>query len=50
MKTTLLGVAIIIATVSSAIVTFLKGGMPDLQAAFVAITAGFGLITAKDAK
>lgn len=48
MKTTILGIAIIIATVSSAVVTFLKGGLPDLEAAFVAITAGLGFITAKD--
>lgn len=49
MKTTILGIAIIISTISGAVVTFLKGGLPDLQAAFVAITVGLGLIAAKDA-
>ena len=50
MKTTLLGIATIIAALASAAVVFLQGGLPDLTTTFTAVTAGFGLIIAKDAK
>ena len=48
MKTTILGVLIIISTVSNACVQALQGGSPDLIGAFTTITAGIGLIKAKD--
>lgn len=48
-KTTVLGVATIVATVANAVVALLKTGqMPDLLTTSAAITAGWGLIAAKD--
>jgi hypothetical protein len=50
-KTTLLGVATILAAVGTAGKTYLATGtIPDLGAVIAAITAGIGLIAAKDAK
>lgn len=49
-KTTTLGVLTILGAVSNAGITFLKTGtLPDLGILIAAITAGIGLITAKDA-
>lgn len=48
MKTTILGILIIVSTVSNACVQLLKGGSPDLIGAFTTITAGIGLIKAQD--
>lgn len=50
MKTTILGVLTIIATLSNVGVQIMKGGTPDLMGAFAAVTAGFGLIKARDAQ
>jgi hypothetical protein len=50
MKTTALGILTILATLSSVGVQVLKGGAPDLIGAFAAITAGVGLIKARDNK
>lgn len=50
MKTTALGILTIVATLSSVGIQLLKGGSPDLVGAFAAVTAGFGLIKAKDNK
>ncbi|MFN4909419.1 MAG: hypothetical protein ACK5H0_10360 [Bacteroidota bacterium] len=50
MHTTVLGILTIVATVSNVAVQVLKGGAPDFAAAFAAVTAGIGLIKAKDAK
>jgi len=49
MKTTILGILTIIATVSNVAVQLLNGGAPDLAAAFAAVVAGAGLIKAADA-
>jgi hypothetical protein len=49
MKTTILGVLTIVATIANVGVQILNGGTPDLMGAFAAITAGFGLVKARDA-
>lgn len=49
-KTTLLGVLTIIATVSGAAIRILNGQPVDPSAAAAAIIAGIGLIKASDAK
>ncbi len=48
-KTTLLGILSIAGALIGAAISFLKGGAPDLASTFTAITAGIGLIAAKDA-
>jgi len=48
MKTTALGILTIIAAVSNVCVQLLNGGTPDMMGAFAAITAGLGLIKARD--
>lgn len=50
MKTTALGILTIVATLSNVGIQILKGGTPDLMAAFAAVTAGVGLIKASDNK
>lgn len=50
LKTTVLGILTIVATVSNVGIQIIKGGTPDLVGAFAAVTAGIGLIKAKDAK
>ena len=48
-KTTLTGVLTIVVAISSAAVTYLKTGvLPDFGTLIAAITAGIGLIAAKD--
>jgi hypothetical protein len=49
MKTTILGILTIIATVSNVAVQLINGGAPDFAAAFAAVVAGAGLIKAADA-
>lgn len=49
MKTTALGILTIVATLSNVGIQLLNGGAPDLVGAFAAVTAGFGLIKARDA-
>ena len=49
MKTTILGIATIVAAVSSAVVSFLKTGYADYGTLIAAVTAGIGLIKASDA-
>jgi hypothetical protein len=49
MKTTVLGILTIVATVSNVAIQFLNGNAPDLTAAFAAVVAGVGLIKAQDA-
>lgn len=49
MKTTILGCLTIIATLANVGVQIMNGGTPDLMGAFAALTAGFGLIKARDA-
>jgi len=49
MKTTLLGILTIIATLSGAAVEFMKTGTCNLAALTTGITAGIGLIKAADA-
>jgi hypothetical protein len=50
-KTTLLGIATIITAVGTAAKTYLAtGGIPDLGVLIASVTAGIGLITAKDAR
>jgi len=50
MKTTVTGVLSIVVAVGSAALTFLKtGSIPDIGTLIAAITAGVGLILAKDA-
>lgn len=49
MKTTILGVLTIVATIANVGVQILNGGAPDFIGAFAAVTAGFGLIKARDA-
>jgi uncharacterized protein YccT (UPF0319 family) len=48
MKTTILGVLTIIGAVVSAATQFLTSGSIDLLSIIPAVTAGFGLIKAKD--
>jgi hypothetical protein len=50
MKTTALGILTIVATFAGVGIQILKGGAPDFVGAFAAVTAGIGLIKAKDAK
>jgi hypothetical protein len=50
MKTTALGILTIVATLSNVGIQLLNGGAPDFVGAFAAITAGFGLIKARDAQ
>jgi hypothetical protein len=50
MKTTLLGVLTIVATLANIGVQILQGESPDLMAAFAAVAAGVGLIKAHDSK
>jgi hypothetical protein len=50
MKTTALGILTIVATLSNVGIQVLKGGAPDLMSAFAAVTAGIGLIKARDAQ
>lgn len=50
-KTTVCGIATILAAVGSAVAAFLDGNAatnPDWTATLAAVTAGFGLIFAKD--
>jgi hypothetical protein len=49
MKTTALGILTIVATLSNVGIQLINGSAPDLVGAFAAITAGFGLIKARDA-
>ena len=50
MKTTLLGVLTIVATLANVGMQILQGESPDVMAAFAAVTAGVGLIKAHDSK
>jgi len=50
MKTTLLGIVTIIATLCTAFLSFSKTGSLDIPVVFAGITAGWGLIHAADAK
>ena len=50
MKTTALGVLTIVATLANVGIQILKGGAPDFIGAFAAVTAGVGLIKARDNK
>jgi len=50
MKTTALGILTIVATLSNVGIQVLKGGAPDFMGAFAAVTAGIGLIKARDNK
>ena len=50
MKTTALGILTIVATLSNVGIQVLKGGAPDFVGAFAAVTAGIGLIKARDNK
>ena len=50
MKTTALGILTVVATPANVGVQVLKGGAPDFMAAFAAVTAGIGLIKARDNK
>jgi|688.fasta_scaffold1025782_3 hypothetical protein len=50
MKTTILGIATIVAAVSNAVVSFLQTGTTDFGSLIVAVTAGIGLIKAADSK
>ena len=52
-KTTALGIATILTAISSAVMAFLDGDPAtnfDIAAVIAAVTAGVGLIVAKDAK
>jgi len=49
MKTTVLGILTILVAVGSAAVSFLKTGTFDFATTAASVTAGFGLIKAKDA-
>ena len=49
MKTTALGILTIVATLSNVGIQLLNGGAPDFIGAFAAVTAGIGLIKARDA-
>jgi hypothetical protein len=49
-KTTTIGILTIVVAIASPLLEFLKAGsLPDLTATFAAVTAGFGLVMAKDA-
>lgn len=48
MKTTALGILTIVATLSNVGIQLINGSAPDFFGAFAAVTAGFGLIKAKD--
>lgn len=48
MKTTALGILTVVAAVSNVGIQILKGGAPDIVGAVAAVTAGIGLIKAKD--
>jgi hypothetical protein len=50
MKTTILGVLTVVVAVANAAIAFLKGQPVDLATTAAAVTAGFGLIKAADAK
>lgn len=50
MRTTLLGVLTIVATVSGAAIKILNGEPVDFTACAAAVAAGFGLIKAADQK
>jgi hypothetical protein len=50
MKTTALGILTIVATLANVGVQILNGGSPDFIGAFAALTAGFGLVKARDNK
>lgn len=50
MKTTLLGVLTIVATLANVGMQILQGESPDVMAAIAAVTAGVGLIKAHDSK
>lgn len=50
MKTTALGILTIVATLSNVGIQLLNGGAPDLIGAFAAVTAGIGLIKARDSR
>ena len=49
MKTTALGILTIVATLSNVGIQLINGSAPDFVGAFAAVTAGFGLIKARDA-
>jgi hypothetical protein len=50
MKTTILGIMIIVSTLSNVAIQLLKGASPDFHVAGAAVLAGIGLIKAADAK
>ncbi len=50
MKTTVLGILTIVATVSNVAIQVISGEAPDLAAAFAAVVAGIGLVKAADDK
>jgi hypothetical protein len=50
MKTTALGILTIVVTLSNVGIQVLQGGAPDFMGAFAAVTAGIGLIKARDNK
>ena len=50
MKTTTLGILTIVATLSNVGIQLINGSAPDFVGAFAAVTAGFGLIKARDDK
>jgi hypothetical protein len=50
MKTTALGILTIVATLANVGVQILNGGSPDFIGAFAALTAGLGLVKARDNK
>lgn len=50
MKTTILGILIIVSTATNVAIQFLKGASPDFHVAGAAVLAGIGLIKAADAK
>ena len=49
MKTTILGVLTILATVVNAAITVMSGGIPNIAGTISGVTAGIGLIHAADA-
>ena len=50
MKTTALGILTIFATVTNIGIQLLSGGTPDFVGAFASVTAGIGLIKARDSR
>jgi len=50
MQTTILGVLTILVSLGNAAICYLKGSSPDFAGTITAVTAGIGLIKAKDAK